>query len=388
MERLPERYRGDPEGRLRARFRLRIGSLVRDVAVTPDSCVVESPGGGVDATISTSPATWMELDSGRLSGIEAFAEGRLKLRGSIQKALLFETLFARPVPGPVTYEVRSVDTGRARLSTLTAGDPGRPPLVMLHGLGGTKASLLPIVSGLVGTRRVLAIDLPGFGESSKPRGPYDAPWFAEHVIDLLDHLGIERTDLLGNSMGGRIAQEVAMRYPDRVESIVCLCPATAFSYRPGLPIVKMLPPELGVVVGRLPRKRVLGTIEDLFAKPSRVDRSWFEAAADDFLQTWRSPRARMAFFAAVRNIYLEEPYGESGFWARLKEMRTRALYIFGERDVLITPRFGPKVARCLPSAQVEVWEDCGHVPQIEHPARTAEAILRFYESSGTERAAG
>lgn len=388
VEGLPERYRGDSEGRLHARFRLKVGSLVRDVVVTPETCDVVVATGRPDATISTSPSTWHDLDSGRLSGIEAFATNRLTLGGSIQKALLFEPLFERAERGSLAYEVRRIDTGSAHISALIAGSSDKPPLVLLHGLGGTKASLLPIVPALAQDHQVIAVDLPGFGDSSKPRGLYDAQWFAGHVVSFFDALGIDSASVAGNSMGGRIAQELAMRHPDRVRSIVCLCPATAFSYRPGLPIVRLLPPELGVVIGRIPRRRVVTTIEELFARPSRLDSSWFEAAADDFLLTWRSPRARMAFFAAVRNIYLEEPYGEAGFWTRLRQMRTPALYIFGRQDVLITSRFGPKVADCLPDARVEVWDDCGHVPQIEHPSRTAELMREFLPGRRQARRAG
>jgi pimeloyl-ACP methyl ester carboxylesterase len=378
VDALPGRYRGDPEGRLRARFRLRIGALVRDVVVEPDSCRVEAPQGYPDAAISTSPATWLELDEGWISGIEAFAAGRLALRGSIQKALLFEPLFDRPDRGALRYEVGRVSVPGAKISALTVGPENADPLLLIHGLGATKASVVPIIPSLARHNRVIAIDLPGFGDSSKPRGRYDAAWFARHTLALLDRLGIDSAAIVGNSMGGRIAQEVAITAPERVLGIACLCPATAFSERPGLPLVRILRPELGLALGRVSRRRILNTLQDLFAQPSRVDDSWFEAAADDFLRTWKSPRARMAFFAAARHIYLEEGYGERGFWSRLRNMEPPALYIFGEDDGLITPRFAAKVSKHLPRAEVQVWRDCGHAPQIEHPDRTAEVLLRFF----------
>ena len=85
----------------------------------------------------------------------------------------------------------------------------------------------------------------------------------------------------------------------------------------------------------------------------------------------------MAFFAAARHLYLEEPEGESGYWGRLGAMSSRSLYIFGRKDPIISSDFGPKVEACLPKARVEVWPDSGHVPQLEHPQRTANAILSF-----------
>ncbi|MFN2594546.1 MAG: alpha/beta fold hydrolase, partial [Actinomycetota bacterium] len=133
-----------------------------------------------------------------------------------------------------------------------------------------------------------------------------------------------------------------------------------------------------IAAARLPQSRVVAGLNELFADPSRVSQDWYDAAVDDFLTIWRSPSARIAFFAALRSIYLEEPYGEAGFWGRLASMRAPALYLYGRKDHLITPRFGPKVAAALPSARVIVWDDCGHVPQIEHPDRTVDEMLGFF----------
>jgi pimeloyl-ACP methyl ester carboxylesterase/putative sterol carrier protein len=377
VESLPERFLPARADRLRARFRLGIGRLVRDVVIDDGTCAVEVPRGRPDAEITTSPDNWLAMDRGRLSGIEAFGAKRLSIRGSIQQALLFEPLFDRPTAGAMTYTVERVGLGRhLKISALVAGDPEAPPVVMMHGLGGTKASMLTIVPELARYHRVIAVDLPGFGSSSKPRGRYDAPWFADHMFAFLDAAGLNKVSLIGNSMGGKIAQEMAMRDPDRINALVCLCPATAFSNRPVVNVVRLLRPELGFAVP-VPRKRVRSLMEDLFAKPARIDAAWYDAATDDFLRTWRSPRARMAFFAAARHIYLEEPDGDNGFWGRLQEMSSKAFYIYGRQDVLITPHFGQKVQGALPKARVEVWDDCGHVPQLEHPERTADSILAF-----------
>jgi pimeloyl-ACP methyl ester carboxylesterase len=120
----------------------------------------------------------------------------------------------------------------------------------------------------------------------------------------------------------------------------------------------------------------------MFCDPKRIEEEWYEAAIDDFIQYWRNARSRRAFFATLRNVYLDEPAGESGFWARLSEMKTPAMYVYGKYDNLVTPRFSKRVSRFLPSAKVQLWDDCGHVPQLEHPGRTAEAITSFFEEVG------
>jgi pimeloyl-ACP methyl ester carboxylesterase len=387
IERLPQRYVGDPS--VRARYRITVGRVSRDVVIEDGSCRVEKCSGLVpDAEIVTDSATWHDMNDGRLSGIEAFAARSLVVRGSIEGSLHFEPLFERPDAGGLRYTIKDIKTATATISAVMAGDERAEPLILIHGLGATKASWLPVVPELARHHRVIVIDLPGFGASSKPRGSYSASWLAEHVFGLMDGLGLERSAVAGNSMGGRVAMEMAMLRPERVRAVACLCPVAAFTHRPALGLVRALRPEFGVLAGRLPRARIQKGLRDLFADASTIDDAWYEAAIDDFLTTWRSPRARMAFFCALKNIYLDEPDGDEGFWSRLAHLKTPALYIYGRRDVLITHRFGLKVQEVLPSARVLVWDDCGHVPQLEHSERTAEELLDFFATVTTTQKAG
>lgn len=379
IEQLPERFRAArPQDA--GHYRVRVGRATRDLHVTPGGCRVTMVGGTPDAEICTDHVTWRAIDAGRMSGIEAFAQRRLSVRGSIERALHFEPLFRRPKGGGLVYSLELVAIRGAVVSALVCGDPDAEPLVLLHGLGATKASWLTVVPQLARHHRVLAIDLPGFGASSKPWGRHDAPWFAQRVFDFIEVMGYEAAWVAGNSMGGKVATEMALLDPARVRGIACLCPATAFSDRPALWLARALRPELGVFLGRLPRKRLRQQLRALFANPDDIEDVWYESAIDDFLATWRSPGARSAFFTSARKIYLEEPYGRRGFWPRLKALSVPALYVYGERDILISHHFGPKITRYLPKAQVHVWAECGHVPQIEHPERTAKTMLDFFST--------
>lgn len=381
IEGLPSRFIDRGNG-LTARFRLQIDDIERDVVVAGDRCLVEPANGTApDVEIRSSAKTWFEMEAGKLSGIDAFASKELSIRGSIEKSLHFEPLFERPRAGATRYTLEDIPVKNATVSTLIAGEDTNPPIVLIHGLGATKASFLTIIGGLARNHRVIAIDLPGFGSSSKPLGRYDAPWFSGYVTGLLDELDIERAFLVGNSMGGRISMEVAMRAPERVEAIACLCPAAAFSNRPGLLLARLMRPELSVLAGRLPRKRMREGMRYLFADPNCVENDWYDAAIDEFLDVWKSPRARIAFSRALRNIYLDQPEGERGFWHRLSFMRTPALFIYGKHDTLISHRFGHKIRKHLPKATVKVWGDCGHVPQIEFPERTIRTISKFFSDS-------
>jgi pimeloyl-ACP methyl ester carboxylesterase len=388
LEQLPSRFVGGPAHLPVTRFRLRVGRAVRDVVATNQSCRVEKADGTPDVEISADLATWKLIDAGELSGIEAFALGKLVVRGSIEKSLLFEPLFSRPAAGGLEYKLERVSLGGIEMSTLIAGDENASPLVLIHGLGATKASWLPVVPQLARHHRVYALDLPGFGSSSKPRGRYNAPWFADHVFRFLDMVGEERAFVAGNSLGGRVAIEMAMQEPERVLGIACLCPAAAFVHRPALRLVRMLRPEFGFAAVRLPREQLKENLKQLFYESSRINDDWYDAAIDDFLHNWKSIRSRLAFFAALRNVYLDEPDGEEGFWTRLSDIRSPAFFIYGRHDVLITPRFAGRIEKFLPSARVLVWEDCGHVPQLEHPERTVEELTGFYASVSSAAIAG
>jgi pimeloyl-ACP methyl ester carboxylesterase len=379
LEELSARYRGNGGGRATECVRIVAGRVVRDIVLTQGSCAVEKlDGHRPDAEIVTDPETWCAIHEGRLSGVEAFVERRLWARGSIDALLRFETMFERPSSGGLAYTMDMIEVAGVRISTLIAGPPDGHPVLLLHGLGATKASWLTVVPGLARKYRVIAPDLPGFGASDKPAGRYDAAWFAVYAFSLLDVLGHRNSFVVGNSMGGRVAMEMAMLGPERVDAIACLAPAAAFAKRPGLWLAKVARPELAYLVARVPRASIRAGLRQLFADSNRLEDAWYDAAIEDFLRSWSSPSARTAFFKALRNIYLDEPFGETGFWTRLETMMAApALYVYGARDNLITPRFGEKVSRTLPWAQVEVWPDCGHVPQMEHPERALSALTNF-----------
>jgi pimeloyl-ACP methyl ester carboxylesterase len=344
------------------------------------AAVTANPSFESDTTIRTTAMVIRDVFEARRPGYDAFLKGELEVRGNLSLALELESMFAHATPStdgwPRTIHVMA---GRLRWSVLAAGPLDAPPLLLLHGLGATKASFLPTLADLSRDFRVYACDLLGFGDSAKPVASYDAPWFAARVRDLLDALGIGTAGLIGNSMGGRIAIETALRHPDRVRGIVLLCPALAFlRFRQFVPVVRFLRPELSLVPVRPRRSTVLTTMRGIMAHPEKIPASWFEAGVDEFFRVYAKPRGRMAFYAAARNIYLDEPNGQTGFWTRLATLRVPAHFVFGRLDPLIPAGFAPRVADAVPKAGVEVFEDCGHVPQFEQPERTndlARALL-------------
>ncbi len=253
-------------------------------------------------------------------------------------------------------------------------------VVCIHGLGATKASFFDTAGALTRAGfRVHALDLPGFGSSSKPAtGPYHAPWFADTVLDVMDALGVGRAHLVGNSMGGRVALEIGLRRPERVAGLALLCPAVAFVRRDLHPVVRLLRPELGMLPHRFSRRLVARHFWSLFADPDQVDPSVADVVVDEFQRIYASAGARLAFLAAARNIYLDRPFGRGGFYPRLAALEAPAMFVWGSSDRLISPGFAEHVASWLPSAEQIVLENCGHVPQVERAEQTTGLLRRFF----------
>jgi pimeloyl-ACP methyl ester carboxylesterase len=389
FESLPERYLGAPPG-FDATYHVRLGDLGHTWEVRATAHGVRVRRGATrrrpDVTIGTDSTTWLRLRQGDLSGSEAFSARRLYVRGNLDLAVGFEGLFRLPNGRAPLQRVHDVHVGRSRISTLTMGEG--PDILLLHGLGATKASFFEAAAALSRAHRVHALDLPGFGSSSKPAfAAYDAGYFADAVLGVMDAMGIERAHIVGNSLGGRVALEVGLRSPDRVGALGLLCPAVAFVRRGYDPIVRLLRPELGVLPHRFTRGMVANQFWSLFADRDQVDPSVADVVVEEFQRIYGSAGARLAFLSAARNVYLERPFGRGGFYPRLAELEPPALFVWGSHDRLIPAAFARQVAEWLPGAEQIVLEDCGHVPQVERSAQTNGLLQRFFARADALRPA-
>ena len=390
---LPERYLGADHD-FGASYRFELDDLGVSWAVELDehSCrVTVSPERDPDVVIGTDAATWLELREGRISGLDAFRSRRLWARGNLDLAVAFEGFFQRPFGRPPLLRIHEVKAGKARISTLTAGD-GIETVILIHGLGSNKTSFFETVSALTPQHTVHAIDLPGFGSSSKPlRAPYDAAWFARSVCRFMDAMGIDRAHLVGNSLGGRVAIEVGLRDPGRVQSLSLLCPSMAWRRRRHfVPIVRLLRPELAAIPHSFGGPLVRQQFWTMFSRPERIHPSAADVAVQEFQRTYRSVNARVAFSASARHIYLEEPNGPRGFYTRLRELEPPALFVWGDEDPVVPLAFSRYVANALPTTRQVVLEQCGHVPQVEHPVDANALVHDFIghaQASARERAA-
>jgi pimeloyl-ACP methyl ester carboxylesterase len=377
---LPERYLGAEQG-FDATWHIVLGDIGHTWEVRCTSHGARTRKGATarrpDVVIGTDAATWMALRRGELSGIQAFSERRLYARGNLDLAIAFEGLFRLENGRRPLLRIHEVRLPGRRISTLTMGSG--PDVLLLHGLGGAKSSFFDTAAALSATYRVHALDLPGFGASSKPTtAPYTARYFADTVRAVMDALGIGRAHVAGNSMGGRVAIELGLRHPDRVGALVLLCPAVAFVKRTYHPLVRIMRPELGLLPHRFARDRVAEHLWSLFSDGDAIDPAVADVVVDEFQRIYATPGGRIAFLASARNIYLEAPFGANGFYGRLSQLEPPALFVWGSHDTVIPPAFGRHVAQWLPSAEQIVLDGCGHVPQVERPQQCIGLIERFF----------
>jgi len=355
-----------------ARVRLAVtGEGEWDAVLGERGARLEPASGAPDALLTADRATWLQIATDLRGGLDAYRAGRLLVRRNLHLGVGFLAATSG-MTDERRLVFRRVESEAGTFSILAAG--AGDPVLLVHGLGATKLSFLPTVAALAGSYRAISLDLPGFGDSAKPLlAPYHPPFFARSIVELMDALGIERAHVVGNSMGGRIALELGLRYPDRVRDLVLIAPSLAWKReRPWAPFVRLLRPELALVQAT-PRWVFESVVHRII--PAAAD-AWVRAGVDEFLRSYLTPRGRVAFYAAARNIYLEEPHGAKGFWTRLARMEARCLFVWGRLDRLVPIGFARHVADTLPGArQLEL--DCGHVPQLERPAETHAAIEAF-----------
>jgi pimeloyl-ACP methyl ester carboxylesterase len=377
---LPRRFRPDIVNGLVAQWELRVDRQVFTINVGGHSCrVEEGPGATPNTTIWVDGSTWLAIDDGTLTGPQAFLDHRLQLTGNLDLAVRLQTLF-RPhgrARRAADLDQVEITADGIRLSAYVMGK-GRPVL-LLHGLGGSKISWIPLLGPLSEAYQVVVPDLPGHGESEKPRVDYTPRFYARVVRHLMDELGAERTMAVGNSMGGRVALELALRSPNRVESLALLDAALpGIRWRALVGFGRIVPTEFASLPLPLRERWMRTMLGRMFAHPERLAPETIGLAARDFLRIYADPRARVAFLSSLRHLVTEP--GEA-FWQSMRRVKQPALVIVGEHDRVVPSRLGLRLADHLPNAELLVLPDVGHVPQFEATGETLEPLLSFLARS-------
>ena len=259
----------------------------------------------------------------------------------------------------------ALGAGRPTIEVLEAGEG--TPLLFLHGAGG-----IPLWEGalplLARTFHVYAPLLPGFGRSTGLEHLDDQLDLVLHAFDVVDALGLERPAVLGESMGGWIAAEMAALRPKEIGRLALAAPIGLWrDEAPVADIFGMTTPELVPYLfhdqGGIAAQRMLGVSALFSTKDDRTDEQ-----VEFLIGLLRGFRTVAKFLF---------PIPESGLEKRLPRITAPTLVLWGKQDRLVGPLYGSIFAERIPGARLETIDQAGHLLLLERPEPVAAAVARF-----------
>jgi pimeloyl-ACP methyl ester carboxylesterase len=249
--------------------------------------------------------------------------------------------------------------------TTGSGDP----LVLIAGLGYPLWQWHKMVPFLAERFQVVAFDNRGVGQTDKPAGPYSAQLLAADTVALLDALDIKKAVVAGHSMGGFVAQALALDYPDRVSALV-LC-STNFGGPRHVPIT----PEAMAVLSDMTSDPLTRFTNGL--KVSTAP-GWAEANPK-ILEEWIAWRMAnpldLAGYQSQMAIGLALVAEDAAFEQRLPEISVPTLILFGAHDKVVPPQNAELLAEKIPGSKIDILPDAGHFFCIETPETAARIII-------------
>lgn len=241
-----------------------------------------------------------------------------------------------------------------------------PTIVFLNSLGSDLHIWQEIVPAFSDRYRIILYDKRGHGLSDAPPAPYTIDDHADDLLALLDHLGVKSATLVGLSVGGIIAQRLAVRAPERVEALV-LCDTAA----------------------------KIGTSEMWNERIGAVESAGIGSIADRILERWFTPsfrETRVEEYTGWKNMLVRTPaHGYAGTCASIRDadltpeaekIVAPTLCVVGDQDGSTPPDLVRHTAGLIPGARFEIIRDAGHIPSIEQPAALIDLVDRHLQETG------
>ncbi len=248
------------------------------------------------------------------------------------------------------------------------------PIVLIHGTSASLHTWEGWATALRGQRRVIRFDLPGFALTGPNRqNDYSVEAYVRFVTAVVDQLGVQRFVLAGNSLGGQVAWATAVALPQRVARLVLVdasgyAPESA-SVPPSLPLgfrIARMPALRALTQYTLPRSIVEKSVRNVYGDPAKV--------TPELVDLYRDMTLRAGNRQALGR---RMDQGYSGEVAGLKTLAIPTLILWGGQDRLIPLEFGQRFARDIAGSRLVVFDELGHVPHEEDPARTVAVVKTF-----------
>lgn len=252
--------------------------------------------------------------------------------------------------------------GGKKVNFVDYGDPSQPPVVLIHGLAASWQCWLENIPALAEDFRVVALDLPGFGESEMPRETISIDGYAHCVAELLDHLNIASASLIGNSMGGQTSVRFALDFPERTERVILVSPA-GYSTSVVPPLARRAAKIVGPHIGKIGRAN-----KALVRRPGmrRIAMYGICAHADRL-----SPDIVLQLMGFSKKPGLGDALAallSHDFRSELPNVAAPLLLIWGRDDALIGSGDAHRMGAKIPNSRKLVLNDTAHVAMVERPA--------------------
>ena len=245
------------------------------------------------------------------------------------------------------------------------------PLLLLHGTSASLHTWEGWVADLKRTRRVISVDLPGFGLTGPfPDGDYRIAHYTAFLDALLDRLQVPPVVVAGNSFGGQLAWELAVARPARVSRLILVDAAGYPRQSSSVPIGFRLAqvPALAPLMARLlPRRMIESSVQNVYGDPARV--------TDELVERYYQLTLRAGNRQALVQRFQQAPAGDSQ--ALIRQVRQPTLILWGGRDGLIAPANAERFKADIAGSRLVIFEQLGHVPQEEDPALTLPVVQGF-----------
>lgn len=245
------------------------------------------------------------------------------------------------------------------------------PIVLLHGTSASLHTWDGWADALKGQRRVIRMDLPGFGLTGPmPDNNYGLTHYVAFVAALLDKLGVSQAVVAGNSFGGNLAWKLAVDQPQRVSRLV-LVDAAGYPYDPkSVPIgfkIAQIPWLRPVMRNVLPRRMIESSVRNVYGDPGKV--------TPELVDRYYELTLRAGNRQALGERFRQSPGGQ--YAAQIPSVTQPTLILWGGQDHLIPPDNAEHFQRDIAGSRLVVFDGLGHVPHEEDPATTVAALRSF-----------
>lgn len=257
----------------------------------------------------------------------------------------------------------------------------RPVLVLVHGMAGSSAAWRWVMPALAERYTVIAPDLPGHGDSVKAGQDCSLGAHANALRDLLVALGVERVTLVGQSLGGGVALQFAYQHPSRCERLVLVSSGglgreVSWILRAlAFPGVEFLAPVLFPALVRDVGNQVSRGLRRIGLRAPRLEEEWRSYVS------LTDPESRAAFMRTLRAVVDIGGQSVSAQDRLYLSSLLPTLIVWGERDGIIPVAHARRAHEAMPASRLVVFEESGHFPHVEEPARFAATLVDFIEST-------